>query len=129
VSYSQGLAGITGQQKQKNKPTRADCMKNKLGPTVSAMLIAGTLMFTGCGKKLSGTYTGNGIPFTKITFTSGSKAELSMGTGQTMEATYAMEDDKVKFTMAGQTLVYTIDKNGCLNGGMTAAGSEPLCKK
>ena len=93
-------------------------------------MILATVMLAGCGKSLSGTYTGNAAPFNKITFTSGKKAEFSMMSGQTVEATYVVEGDKVKFTMGGQVLVYTIDKNGCLDGGKGAIGMmEPLCKQ
>ena len=35
-----------------------------------------------------------------------------------------VEGDKVKFTMGGQTLIYTIGKDGCLDGGAGAMGIE-----
>jgi PBP1b-binding outer membrane lipoprotein LpoB len=86
-----------------------------------AILIAATVFLAGCGSRLSGTYkvdSNGGIPFEKITFTSGSKVELTTAmTEATTEATYVVEGDKVKISAAGMTQIFTIDKNGCLNGG------------
>jgi hypothetical protein len=83
-----------------------------------AILIVATAFLAGCGSKLSGTYTAdpNGMsPYEKLNFTSGSKVELTHAVEGTIEATYVVESDKVKITVSGQTLVWTIDKSGNLN--------------
>jgi len=83
-----------------------------------AILIVTTALLAGCGSRLSGTYTAdeNSIsPFEKLNFTSGSKVELTHAVEGTIEATYVVEGDKVKITLRGQTMVWTIDKSGSLN--------------
>ncbi|WP_340124614.1 hypothetical protein [Methylobacter svalbardensis] len=53
-----------------------------------------------------------------MNFTSDTKVELTVKfSDATAEADYLIEDDKVKISSAGQTQVFTIDKNGCLDGG------------
>ena len=82
-----------------------------------AILIATVTLLVGCGKKLSGTYTGEGVPFKQLKFTSGNKVELTTLMDSVNEATYVVEGDKVKISAGGQTQIFTIDKDGCLNGG------------
>ncbi len=83
-----------------------------------AILIVATAFLAGCGSKLNGTYaadTNSMSPFEKLNFTSGSKVELTHVVEGTIEATYVVEGDKVKITLRGQTMVWTIDKSGSLN--------------
>jgi hypothetical protein len=85
-----------------------------------AILIIATAFLAGCGHRLSGTYTAdeNSMSlFEKLEFTSGTKVEITHPVDGTFEAPYVVEGDKVKITVRGQTLVWTIDKNGCLDGG------------
>ena len=94
------------------------------------LLIITTALLAGCGSRLSGTYStvpaGEGL-YKQIKFISGSKAELTIFvTDQTIEGPYVVEGDKVKITAGGQTQVFTIDKNGWLNGGEMIG---KLCKK
>ena len=85
------------------------------------ILIMVTVFLASCGNKLSGTYNvdaNGGMPFKKMNFTSDTKVELTVAiTEATAEADYVVEGDKVKITAAGQTQIFTIDKNGCLDGG------------
>jgi hypothetical protein len=84
-----------------------------------AILIMATAFLAGCGSKLSGTYkvdTSGGMPFEKMEF-SGSKVELTDANGGMTEATYAVDGDKVKISVAGMTQIWTMDKDGALNGG------------
>ena len=86
-----------------------------------AALILTTVLLAGCGSKLSGTYkvdANGGMPFEKMNFTSGSKVELTAAiTGGMAEADYVVEGDKLKVSAAGMTQVWTIEKDGSLNGG------------
>ena len=72
---------------------------------------------SGCSSKLSGTYAGDGIPFKQLTFTSRDKVELTTVMGTTAEAAYVVDGEKVKISANGQTQVFAIDANGCLDGG------------
>jgi hypothetical protein len=109
-------------------------MKNKIMPkilpirhakvkpiaTLVCILILAAGFLTGCGSKLSGIYNADAkrlSVYSKLDFTSGSKVELTAEMGGTFEGTYVVEGDKVKITFGGQTQVWTIDKNGCLDGG------------
>jgi hypothetical protein len=87
-----------------------------------AILILVTAFLAGCGKTMSGTYVADGnslTPYEKLNFTSGSKVELTHPVEGTIEATYVVEGDKVKITLRGTTIIWTIDQNGNLtNDGM-----------
>jgi hypothetical protein len=110
-----------------NQPMKGKPMKTMLPKCYSktvatlarvAILIIATAFLAGCGSRLSGTYVAdaNGMsPFEKLNFTSGSKVELTHPVEGTVEANYVVEGDKVKITVSGQTLVWTIDKSGSLN--------------
>ncbi len=83
-----------------------------------AILIVTMAFLAGCGSRLSGTYIADEnsmSPFEKLNFTSGSKVELTHAVEGTIEATYVVEGDKVKITLRGTTMVWTIDKSGSLN--------------
>jgi hypothetical protein len=83
-----------------------------------AILIVATAFLAGCGSKLSGIYTADPdsmSPYKKLNFTTGSKVELTHAVEGTIEAAYVVEGDKVKITLRGQTMVWTIDKSGSLN--------------
>jgi hypothetical protein len=95
--------------------------------TLAIFLLCAAL--DGCGSSLSGTYTANIDAFIlkekqKMTFTS-NKVEISF-MGLTTEATYKVEDGKVKITNGGVTQVFTIDDKGCLEGGVAAV---KFCKE
>jgi hypothetical protein len=89
------------------------------------LMIATTLVFLlGCSKSLSGTYgEKGGVSFE---FHSNGKVELDV-IGPKQEATYVVEDGKVKISNGTQgTMVLDIDDKGCLDGG-TMMGK--LCKQ
>ncbi|MEW5977628.1 MAG: hypothetical protein AB1898_17680 [Acidobacteriota bacterium] len=80
------------------------------------VVLASTLL-VGCGKKLSGTYSGKDTGFLdKMTFKSGGKVDLTF-MGMTREGTYEIDGNQVKITNAGDTQVLAIDSQGCLDGG------------
>ena len=85
------------------------------------ILILVTAFLAGCGSKMSGTYNidaNGGVPFKSLNFTSGTKVELTAAmTGGISEATYVVDGDKVKISAAGSTQIWTIEKDGSLNGG------------
>lgn len=86
----------------------------------AALLIITAALLAGCGSKLSGAYkvdANGGMPFEKVTFTSGSKVALTDALGGTSEATYVVDGNQVKISAAGMTQIWTIDKDGALNGG------------
>jgi hypothetical protein len=93
-------------------------LKSKyLAVALFALLL--TTFLAGCdgGSKLDGTYVGAPhAHFEKLTFKSEGKVELTF-MGSTSEATYVVEGDKVKISAAGQTQIFTVDKQGCLDGG------------
>ena len=75
------------------------------------------MFFASCGDGLKGSYVGKGVPFKELKFSSSGKVELTTVMGTTTEATYEVDGDKVKISAAGQTQIFTKDKNGCLDGG------------
>jgi hypothetical protein len=83
------------------------------------LLIATFFFVAGCGAKMSGIYkaTNENSQYQTLNFTSGTKVELQNPLN-TVEATYVVEDGKVKITTAGQTLVLTVGKDGSLDGGL-----------
>jgi hypothetical protein len=89
------------------------------------LMIATPLVFLlGCSKSLSGTYgEKGGVSFE---FHSNGKVELDV-LGPKQEATYVVEDGKVKISNGTQgTMVLDIDDKGCLDGG---AMMGKLCKQ
>ncbi len=75
------------------------------------------LVACGSGSSLEGVYSGENTGFLdKIEFVSADKAELTF-MGMTKEATYVVEDGKVKINNAGEVTVLRIDDAGCLDGG------------
>jgi len=95
---------------------RDEKMLKKIGFGIGVGML---LIVMGCGGGgLSGTYSGGGMPFTKMTFTSADKVELTSIHGTITEAAYVIEGDKVKMTVAGApTQVFTINSEGCIEGG------------
>jgi hypothetical protein len=76
-----------------------------------------------CGKSLSGTYVakqgsglGAGLVMEKMNFIDGSNVELTM-MAQTVRAPYKIDGESLLITVQGQTQVFKIDKDGCLDGG------------
>ncbi len=86
----------------------------------TALLFSLLIITTGCDSGLSGTYTAEGnssFRIKSIIFKSGSKAEITM-MGITKEISYEMEGNKVKLKGEDNSItVFTIDENGCLDGG------------
>jgi hypothetical protein len=81
------------------------------------------VLLLGCGNNLSGTYGQKGG--VNFEFHSNGKVELDV-IGPVQEATYVVEDGKVKITNGSQgTMVLKIDDKGCLDGGMMMG---KLCK-
>ena len=75
------------------------------------------LVGCGSGSSLDGVYSGENTGFLdKIEFVGGDKAELTF-MGMTKEATYVVEDRKVKINQAGEVTILRIDDAGCLDGG------------
>ena len=85
---------------------------------------ASLLLLAGCGNSLSGTYgTKGGVTFE---FHRNGKVDLDV-IGPVQEASYVVEDGKVKITSGSQgTMVLQIDSQGCLDGG---AMMGRLCKQ
>ena len=81
-------------------------------------------LLAACGNSLSGTYGKKGE--VNFEFHSNGKVELDV-IGPIQEATYVVEDGKVKITNGSQgTMVLRIDDKGCLDGGVMMG---KLCKQ
>lgn len=89
----------------------------------AALVCLSVAMLSACGKGLSGTYGKKGE--VTMAFHSNGKVELDI-LGPTQEATYVVEDGKVKVNGAQGTMVLRIDDKGCLEGG---AMLGKLCKQ
>jgi hypothetical protein len=81
------------------------------------------LILVGCGgSSLSGTYLpkggglGNGLAMQKLEFISGDAVNLTM-LEQTIRATYKVDGKQLLLIVNGQQEVFTIDDDGCLDGG------------
>ena len=84
--------------------------------TATLLASAPLALLLGCGNSLSGTYGEKGG--VKFEFHSNGKVELDV-IGPVQEATYVVEDGKVKITNGIQgTMVLKIGDKGCLDGGM-----------
>jgi hypothetical protein len=81
-----------------------------------SFLLLLTVLLASCGSHMSGTYVNSGGLGGKITFVSGSKAQIEM-MGATTECTYEKEGNQVKLINGDKNQILTIDKNGCLDGG------------
>lgn len=91
---------------------------------VLAASIAPCAMLAACSDSLSGTYGKKGE--VNFEFRSNGKVELDV-LGPIQEATYVVEDGKVKITNGNQgTMVLKIDDKGCLDGGIMLG---TLCKQ
>jgi hypothetical protein len=88
------------------------------------VLAASLALLAACGDSLSGTYGKKGE--VNFEFHSNGKVELDV-IGPVQEATYVVEDGKVKIRNGNQgTMVLKIDANGCLDGGIMMG---KLCKQ
>jgi hypothetical protein len=92
---------------------------------LSIAIAAATLAsLVACGNSLSGTYGKKGE--VSFEFHSNGKVELDI-LGPIQEATYVVDDGKVKITNGSQgTMVLRIDDKGCLDGGVMMG---KLCKQ
>lgn len=98
----------------------------KAAKTVSLLLIVCTMvcLFTSCSKKLNGTYAATSEEGTvlngSLTFDKDNnvKGELQLPVGGkvSLDGTYAIEDDEIKFTYEvfglNKTLTYSFSKSG-----------------
>jgi len=73
-------------------------------------------MLSGCGHHLSGTYVSANALGTSFDFISESEVQQN-SMGLTVQGTYQVQNQQVDITMGGQTLVLTIDSDGCLDAG------------
>ncbi len=88
-----------------------------------AASVAASTVLAACGPSISGTYGKKGE--VNFDFHSNGKVELDV-IGPVQEATYVVEDGKVKITNGSQgTFVLAIDDKGCLDGGIMLG---KLCK-
>ncbi|MEO7009005.1 MAG: hypothetical protein ABI156_07665 [Caldimonas sp.] len=81
--------------------------------TAAAIVLAALL--AACGSSISGTY-GAQKDGAQFVFKSGGKVELNI-LGMIQEASYVVEDKKVKIATAQGVQVMNIDAQGCLDGG------------
>ena len=100
-------------------------MNHHTNPAAGVLLASlACLLLAGCGRSLSGTYGEKGG--VNFEFHSNGKVELDV-LGPVQEATYVVEEGKVKISSASQgTLVLKLDDRGCLDGG---AMMGKLCKR
>lgn len=97
-------------------------VSSSLHPRVALLALLLTLFLSGCDSGLNGTYTPDGnSPYgnmiSSLTFKPGGKVEVTT-LGMTQEVSYEREGMKVKVTTDGNTsTIFTIDENGCLDGG------------
>lgn len=98
-------------------------MKTRLNRPALALASLSLALLSACGNGLSGTYGKKGE--VNLDFHSNGKVELDI-IGAVQEATYVVEDGKVKISGAQGTLVLRIDDKGCLDGG---AMMGKLCKQ
>jgi hypothetical protein len=97
-----------------------------LKKSLTASLAAALWITAACGSKLSGTYSGNGTGLLdEIAFKSGGKAEVVF-LGMRKEGTYEKDGDRVKITINGETNIFAIDGQGCLDAGPIGG---KYCKK
>jgi len=80
------------------------------------------LALAGCGQSVSGTYlpAGTGMSaYQKLEFASNGTVDMTTMFGSTMQSTYKIDGEKMVITVtAGASLVFTVDGDGCLNGGI-----------
>lgn len=83
----------------------------------AALVLTGLL--AACGKSLSGVYKDD-LGLQKYEFQGNGTVYVST-MGITREATYVVEDNKVKITADGETLIYDLNQDGTIKGplGMT----------
>lgn len=85
--------------------------------TSVSLLCMTYLLLCGCSNSVAGMYAAKGpAHFDSITLKSGGVAELSFQ-GVVHEMAYDAGDGTVKITNAGDTVVLSVDKAGCLVGG------------
>jgi hypothetical protein len=89
----------------------------KVNWTICTFLIAAAFFVTGCGHKVSGIYkpVNDMSVIRALDFTSDGKVEFSATIGNETD-TYVVEGNQVKINDGNHT-VFTIDKDGSLDGG------------
>jgi outer membrane lipopolysaccharide assembly protein LptE/RlpB len=90
-------------------------MKKSILPLALLM----TLSLAACGKQLSGTYVAQSsspIVGATLDFISASAVQVQVS-GNTTQGTYKLENQQVVIMNNDKTQVFTIESNGCLDGG------------
>jgi hypothetical protein len=107
------------------RPTHEETSMTTRSPRSTPFLLAAfcLALLSACGNGLSGTYGKKGE--VNFEFHSNGKVELDI-IGPVQEASYVVEDGKVKISGAQGTMVFRIDDRGCLDGG---AMMGTLCKQ
>jgi hypothetical protein len=87
------------------------------------------LFLAACGNELTGTYLPTGpapliFTYQKLEFVSGGFVDISV-MGVVTRATYKLDGKKVVLTSGAQSIVFTIDDSGCIEGGLVGK----FCKK
>jgi hypothetical protein len=91
-------------------------MKSIIFATLACFLVAG------CSHGLSGTYlpkgggVGNGLVMDKLDFVSGDSVDITI-MSQTVRVNYKIDGKQVLLSVNGQQQVFTLDDDGCLDGG------------
>ena len=93
-------------------------MRSRLrSATLHATLLVALLGCAGCNSGVQGKYLGGDEGFFEsLDFKSDGKVEITF-MGSAREGTYVVEDSKVKVTAGGDTQIFTIRDDGCLDGG------------
>lgn len=87
----------------------------KLRTLGTGLALSITVLLSACGKNLEGTYKDN-LGVQKYEFTSDGKVYIST-MGLTSEATYKVEDKKVKITKGkDETVIYDLNEDGSIRG-------------
>lgn len=72
-----------------------------------------------CGGGVSGEYgSGEGDQWSPVFTFKGDEVDVAMPVGGTIRGTYEVKDGKVAITMGGQTQVFPILEDGCIDGGL-----------
>ena len=85
-----------------------------------SIFIFSVFFLASCGGGLSGTYviknSYSGAIESQLHFISGSKVQVTQN-GTTVECKYEKDGDQLKLIFGDKSQIFTIDKNGCLDGG------------
>ena len=75
------------------------------------------MLLAGCGPSVSGTYSGGDSGFFEsLTFKGDGKVEVIF-LGVTSEGSYEIEDERIRVSVNGQTVIMSVADDGCIEGG------------